>query len=187
MNSSNPRVAQPDDIFILLVPTAQELHHIHHWQAQLQNQYGGQPVEHIHITCQRFTPRETQDEFLCIEALKEKLTQFSPFIIYTDKLLQFHAPYWQTDVIRWRVQETDDYAEFRDQLETTLQNIRCPSHFNRLRHATCTALNTNRRIQMDEKQFDIGLPQPLFTAKKLVISQLKETGQFEILETLFLV
>jgi len=69
MINNNQRKAQPGDFFILLVPSAQELHHLRRWQSELQAQYGGQKVDFLHITCQRFTPHNGQSEESCIKSL----------------------------------------------------------------------------------------------------------------------
>ena len=41
MTSPNHRIAQPGDIFILLVPPAQELHLLRQWQTELRARFGG--------------------------------------------------------------------------------------------------------------------------------------------------
>ncbi len=178
------RVAQAGDIFLLLVPPAQELQHLQQWQAKLQARYHGQPVDFIHVTCQRFTPRNHKVEKVCIDLLKVDLRNLPAFTLYTDRLIQFYAPYWQHYVLRWRVQETDEYAAFRDRLDQALIKIGCPSHFNRRRHATCTALNLKEKIELDENSSPIDPPRPLFTVRELVISKLQDTRQFRILGTI---
>ncbi len=178
------RVAQPGDIFILLVPSAQELHRLQQWQSDLQSIYGGHPVNHIHITCQRFSPMAGQPDQFCTAELKSKLHRLQAFNILTDQFIQFRAPYWQTYVLRWRVQETPEFADFRHQLDELLTEIDCPSHFNRDRHASCTALNLSRRVSIDKNLSKNNFPIQLFSAKKLIISQLRANHQFKILENI---
>ena len=69
---------------------------------ELQSQYGGKLIDPIHITVERFSPGDgycTQD---CIPPIKKDLRGVQPFPIYTDALIQFFAPYWQSQVLRWR-------------------------------------------------------------------------------------
>ena len=184
MNNSDHRIARPGDIFLLLVPPARELHRIKAWQANLQSRFGGRILPDPHITCQRFTPAQGLSTADCLRNLAGELGSIRPFPIYTDRLIQFHAAYWQTQVLRWRIQETDEYAEFRDRLDITLQRIQCPSHFNRLRHATCTAIELDQPTDLPQKIATAGLPAILFTARTLLVSELLESFEFDILQTL---
>ncbi len=183
MTSPENQIAQPGDIFLLLVPSAQELHQLRTWQAGLQTRYGGHPVPDPHITCQRFTPGPGNSPDDCTRLLVEELETIHTFQIYTDRLIQFYAQYWRTHVLRWRVQESDEYAEFRDRLEIALQRIRCPSHFNRRRHASCTALSLQEPTNLSLETAETRHPVPLFLARTLWISKLQEDYQFLILET----
>jgi len=183
-NTSIHRVAQPGDIFILLVPSAQELHLLRQWQEELQTRYGGKPVSHIHITSQRFTPLQQDLEKTCIDKLNEDLQNLHSFPVFTDMLTQFYAPYWDTKVLRWRIQETNAYAAFRDILDNILLNINCPSHFDRQRYATCTALNMDHEVDLESNPPGRLFPALLFTARKLLISQLVDKNDFEIIETI---
>ena len=184
MNNSDHRIARPGDIFLLLVPSARELHRLSAWQAKLQSRFGGRIVPDPHITCQRFSPTQGLSQDDCLQNLAGELGSIRSFPIYTDRLIQFHAPYWQTQVLRWRIQETDEYAEFRDHLEITLHRIQCPSHFNRLRHATCTALELEQPAELPGEIATAGLPAILFTASTLLVSELLDSFEFAILQTL---
>jgi len=186
MTNPNIRVAHPGDIFMLLVPTAQELHQLRQWQTALQARYGGSVVDHIHITCQRFTPQDHKLAVECIEKLQTDLKSTPVFQLYTDELVQFFAPYWGIQVLRWQVQETTAYGKFRDQLDMTLSQINCPSHFNRMLHATCTAINLPSAGSIESNPLPWQFPAPLFKARELLISQLVSGEQFTILETIIL-
>ncbi len=177
-----PRIAQPGDIFILLVPTGDDLDRLQRLQGKLQAQYGGQPVTPIHVTVERFTPIDgklTQD---CIPALNEIISNIEPFQISTDALIQFYAPYWRSYVLRWRVKETDIWNKFRDLLEITLCEVQCPSHFTRRRHASCTILKLDNEVTLPANPFEI--VQPLFVVREFWVSLLTEENQFDILEKL---
>ena len=179
-----PRIAQPGDIFILLVPSESELEQLRHKQIDLQSQYGGQLIDPIHITVERFSPGNELCTEDCITPIKRSLYQVQPFQLRTDALIQFFAPYWHSQVLRWRVQESAIWNDFRDLLERTLRDIGCPSHFVRRRHATCTILKLDGEIDLPPEAQDFSLP--LFTVRQIWISVLKEDGQFEILEKITL-
>jgi hypothetical protein len=175
-----PRIAQPGDIFILLIPAGPELDQLRRAQAALQSQYGGKLIDPIHITVERFSPGDgycTQD---CIPPIKKDLRGVQPFPIYTDALIQFFAPYWQSQVLRWRVADAPIWNDFRDLLESTLSEIGCPSHFVRRRHATCTILKLDGEIDLPSGAQEFSMP--LFTARQVLFSMLKEDGLFEIID-----
>jgi len=184
MTQSQQRIAQPGDIFILLVPTAQELHLIQQWQSDLAARYGGQAVANPHITCQRFSLDLAQSKSDCVAKLKTELQTIPRFPLYTDRLIQFYAPYWQTMVLRWRVQVTRPFAAFRDKLDRALTWLGCPSHFNRVRHPSCSAINLETAVDLHVNPGRGDYPKPLFTARECLISALQEGGQFAILETI---
>jgi hypothetical protein len=186
MTSPNHRIAQPGDIFILLVPSAQELHLLRQWQTELQARFGGQMVNHLHITSQRFTPRDGQLEGSCIQPIKDALGTIKSFPVFSDMLIQFCALYWGTHVLRWRVQETDAYKDFRTILDLTLSRVNCPSHFDRLRHASCTALNLAEKVDLEGNPPGRKFPALLFTARALLVSQLVGGNEFNIIESITL-
>ena len=182
MPTPNHRLAQPGDIFILLVPVAQDLQVLRQKQAELQAQCGGQIVDHVHITCQRFTPNHEQIAATCVATLTEEIGAFAPFPVFSDGLAQFRAPYWQTQVLRWRIQETEAWKSFRLFLDQSLAKHGCPSHFSRQRHSTCTTLSLDAKVNPEDCANNTSFPFRLFTAREVVISQLTENGQFAVLE-----
>lgn len=183
-NVKEQRAAKPGDTFILLVPPAQELHHLEKLQLGFQNQYSGKIVDHIHITCERFTPKREKFPQECSAVLRHHIGNLTPFTVFSDAVIQFYAPYWQNQVLRWRIEETAAWIEFRTLLRKTLEGIACPSHFDRQRRATCSILTLDKAAELGEKH-DLAIhSQKLFTAQEAVISQLHENHQFEILETI---
>jgi len=176
------RIARPGDIFILLVPMAQELHLLREQQQVLQSRFGGEIIDFVHITCDRFSPEQQNEENACIELMKKKLKTLPSFMIYTDQLVQFFAPYWDEEVLRWQVQETEQYSQLRDILATSLLQTGCGSHFERNKPTTCTALRLEGKINFFPLGSSVSFPAPLFKANKLWVSKLVQENKFEILE-----
>ena len=148
----------------------------------MQDTFGGQPVEPIHITVERFSPDNQQLPQECVAKLRDSLSEIRAFPVMGDAIIQFFAPYWQNHVLRWRVQRTPEWIEFRNQIKSTLKNIDCPSHFVRRRHATCTILKLEKKIILPTPPPVISIP--LFRVQELLISTLREDGNFELLEKL---
>jgi len=166
-NTKRPRVAQPGDTFILLVPSAQELHHLHRKQNEFRNQYGGQLIDHIHITSERFSPKRTTSPKECSAVLRHHIGSLEPFPVFS-----------------WRIQDTAAWLDFRNLLTKTLKGVGCPSHFDRHRRATCSILALDDPVNLSEKHNGANNSQKLFTAKEVVISRLQKNYQFEIIETI---
>lgn len=182
--SDSPRIAQPGDVFFLLVPTGADLERLQQQQRDLQARFGGQLVEPIHVTVERFSPENGQLAGQCLTRLHETLSAVRPFPLFTDMLIQFFAPYWQRPVLRWRIQETPFWTNFRHLLEATLVEVHCPSHFIRGRHATCTILALSEPVELPPAEQSAGLPNPLFTVRELWVSELQAKGRFQIVEKL---
>ena len=175
-----PRAAQPGDIFLLLLPTGEDFARLEQEQDSWKTRYGGQLVRPIHITVQRFSPNKNQIPKDCVNTLRVNLSGMQPFAVDADAIIQFFAPYWQSYVLRWRVKSTPAWSNFRDHVKTVLDQIHCPSHFQRQRHATCTILKLNDKVDLPSATTEISLP--LFTVREILISTLKEDGNFEVLE-----
>jgi hypothetical protein len=182
----NNRVAQPGDIFILLEPAAQDLHRLQLEQEDLKNKYGGQTVDYIHITCQRFTTPPGQSPQLCSAKIQKLIKGIDPFDILTDGLITFYAPYWQNRVLRWRISDSDSWISFQTRIERILKIIKCPSHFTRKRRGSCSALVLNKKLILQEKISHYDSPVHLFTARYLIISRLNSRRQFDIINRIYL-
>jgi hypothetical protein len=180
------RIAQPGDVFLLLIPIGSDLERLQLWQSELNSIYGGQIANFIHITCQRFSPEEDKFEVECITRLEQAFHNLASFPIFTDKIIQFYAPYWGRYVLRWQVQETETYKSFRNLMDSVLSKLKCPSHFSQLRHASCTALDLNNKQDFIKVAKNRKFPEYLFTAKELLVSKLHPDNQFEILTTITL-
>lgn len=186
MNPNKPekyqRIAQPGDLFILLVPDQDDQQRLQSWQDDLQARYGGQQIQPIHVTAARFTPQNGLGWRDCAQPLRAILRQQSSLELQTDALVQFFAPYWQSLVLRWRVAATPPWRRFRSNLELGLANIGCPSHFERRRHATCTALTLEQEVDLNAQPPERDLPTRLFTAQIIWMSLLEPDGQFSLID-----
>ena len=175
------RIARPGDIFLLLVPSQEELILLREKQQGLRSVYGGKVVNFVHITCERFSPDNGMEESFCIEYLRRNVTALSSFNLITEKLVQFYAPYWGKEVLRWQVKETDNYVQLRHILAASLQETGCSSHFDLDRPTTCTALRLGERINpKHEASFEIP-PTLLFKANHVWVSKLIREDEFKIL------
>ena len=143
-------------------------------------------VDFIHITCERFLPKQGKEEKGCIDHLISELTKITPFRLFANQLVQFFAPYWDVEVLRWQVKETDEYSNLRKVLAAALHRFGCSPHFDLHIPTTCTALRLREEIDLRNQGTDESIPNPLFEANHLWISKLVRKNQFDILEKLSL-
>lgn len=186
-NSTDPnnRIAKPGDIFLLLVPMAHDLQHLKRKRDHYAELYGGHKVDFMHITMQRFTPIN-RGVVECTEAISHTLNQTRSFMVYTDGIIQFSAPYWGKQVLRWRIAETAELSQFRSIIKDTLQQLDCPTLFHRIRKSTCTMLTMKNPVELNLEHSTINPPQRLFHARNVIISQLQTNLGFKTLETISL-
>lgn len=181
--ASDHRVAQPGDICLLLTPAARELQRLRSHQIKLQASYGGKIFEHLHITCQRLNLDSEHDTLEFIDQLDKRVKWLKTFPLLADSIIQFHAPFWQTQVLRWRIQETEAWMKFKYDLRDILSAMDSPSHYDRIRRATCTALVLDSDGTMDLSEMLPTFPLHLFMASQIEISRINKSNDFEYLGT----
>jgi hypothetical protein len=181
--TSDHRVAQPGDILFLLTPAARELQRLRSHQIKLQARYGGKIFEHIHITCQRVSLDGEHTTFEFIEQLDKRVKSLKTFPLFADNIIQFYAPFWQTQMLRWRIQDTDPWMKFKYDLRDILSAMNSPSHYDRIRRATCTALVLDSDVNMDLSEMLPTFPLHLFMASQIEISRINKQNDFEYLGT----
>ena len=177
--------AKPGDICILLVPAEEDKPALRQRQVELHDLFGGQIVEDIHITCQKFCVTDGRPLKPVLRRLSRCITGIQPFLIYAGSYIHFYSDFWKFSVLRWRVLEDKDWCFFQGQVEETLDKVSCPPHYRHGKPATCTAVNLDREINLEMVPREI-FPFPLFRARKVLFSRIKSQYEFEILETVIL-
>lgn len=178
------RPAQPGDMFVLLVPSEDELPTLRQRQLALQARFGGRPHEVVHVTCQRFTLPDGRPVEGLIRQFKRRIATCAPFPIVATSLIQYEHAFWGTRILRWLVRVTDELHRFCVLVDETLaaggatphytfSASRAPKHM--------TALEDVPEADLDGYQPETPYPHHLFTARTAVCSLLKGQGAFEIL------
>jgi len=183
---SNHRTAKPGDICVLLEPSEDEIAELRQRQMSLQALFGGRPHERVHLTCQRFS---LPDERLLpdvIRHLGSQLVAVQPFPIVAVSLVQLTHSFWQSRLLRWRIQGTSDLRRFGAIVEGVLATMGIKSHFSYAsgwEPTLVTALEEISELNLDRYLGDIPFPHHLFVARQVVLSRIKGRKEFEILET----
>lgn len=179
--TSTHRIAKPGDVFLLLIPSPEELSLLQEEQRKLQSRFGGEIVNFVHVTCERFSPTKEEEEEHCVAYLRQNVTALSPFMLYAEKLVQFFAPYWGQEVLRWQVKENNDYTHLRRFIAASLDTTGCGSHFDLDKPTTCTSLRLEEKIELGSEIALENSPFPLFKADHLWVSKLIGENEFTIL------
>jgi hypothetical protein len=173
---SETRPAQPGDLFLLLEPSEAERAAVRELQAALQVRYGGRPQAYVHLTCQRFALDGGPAVESVIASLRAALSGSRPLSIRATSFIDSGSPFWQTRLLRWRIEPTDELLAFRALIDRTLQGQGIAPHYPWTSFHV-TALEGVIGREGDALSFEDGLPRSLFVARQVVLSRLR--GQFE--------
>ena len=179
-----PPVAQVGDICLIVEPDAAERARLRDLQEGLREQFGGQPQERIHFTCQRFRPENDDHLAEILSHLRSGLRTITPVSIAAGRVEQVDHPFFGVCVVRWQLDVNDDLYQFQKVVESALRSGGAPPHYPSHRdhwrpHVTALVSVPNAQIPF---YFDgATAPRYLFTGRKLTLSQVQPGKQFQIL------
>jgi len=178
------RTAQPGDLCILLEPgDPDEITALRQHQLALQRRYGGEVMNPVHITPQRFTLAHPQQQYQALlDQLEALAAHWQPFKISAGGLLPFHSDYRQAHIIKWKVLPPDEMVSFSSQLEHILTTIGGTSLYPPGWVSVLVTALTGIDPGTAQDEPDLSFPQPLFTPSLLTLSKIHGPTEFEVLE-----
>lgn len=180
------RPAQAGDCCLLLLPTESELARLRAYQSALQTALGGQIVEHVHVTCQRFEPDRPEQLQQIIDRLVDELATSHPFPLLASALVTLQSDFWQSRLARWQVKETADWQTLDTSIRRVLQKLGCQPHYFGDKMPTCSALEHIPAGMKQSEVVEVPYPKVLFEARQVVISRIDSPGRFTTLKTTYL-
>ncbi|MCU0486771.1 MAG: hypothetical protein MUC85_11760 [Anaerolineales bacterium] len=180
------RIGQPGDITLLLEPVDPvEIKDMRKHQFALQEHYGGELMEPVHLTCQRFTLNDEQYYPWLLETLTAFAAQYEPFTLQAQGLLPFYSEYRQVSLLKWEVVLDPRLESFSARLEHILMQPWITSLYTPGWVSTLvTALvNINPETTQPLERLS-SFPHPLFMPGILTISKLQRPSEFEIMDKL---
>jgi hypothetical protein len=188
MIEKNPhlRPAQVGDICLLLEPDPQtDLTPLRRRQRQLHRRFGGSPIRHLHLTCQRFCCGKASRLNQSIAAIEELAAQLLPLSFHAVALHPLAVPILQTTTLKWQITVTPALLAFNTAVEDALRRADfIPQYAPGFTSNLVTALQGIADGAAGCRFADAQLPYHLFDARKIVISQICAPGQFTILAKL---
>lgn len=178
--ANDVRSAQVGDVCVLLVPGLEELAALRRTQESLAQAFDGWLTPEVVIACQRFDLPEEQKMPDILAALSRSVAGLPSFPVYSDGLVQFHAPFWQAHVLRWQVQESPEWKDFITNLDAALQSAGVEPHYPHDRPFTCSAVDLITPVQLEYAP-KMTFPRLLFTARQVVFSKVLGLNDFKTL------
>ena len=177
--------AEPGDVCVLLIPGQDEVERLRRLQGSLQLILGGMPHEPVHLTCQRF--KMAQDIPLpgIVQHLEARLAIIPPVSVVADSVIQIVHPFWQSILLRWRIEATDELRHLATAIEDGLVAAGTTPHFPRDSGGVptlVTALEGITPLEDLDHQLNKNLfPLYLFTGRWVALSRILGQREFELL------
>ena len=184
---SKPRVARAGDICVLLEPAPGKVAQVRQLQRSLQSVFGGHPHRRVHLTCQRFAVAEEGILSDIVQHLRSNLTAIRPFPVTARSLVQAEHRFWESRLLRWPIELTDELLDFARVVADVLVAAHVTPHFplaSGWQPTHVTALEAIPKVDLGHLPASMVYPHPLFTGEQVVLSKILGRRQFDILETI---
>jgi hypothetical protein len=176
--------AQPGDVCVIVEPSIRDLPRLRRIQQGLQQRYGGRPQTRIHFTCQRFTPPQNGGLPQLIADLRRQLNPLAPIPVTAAALEWTKHPFWGCNVLRWDLNLSAELLRFGRLLEEALlragAQLQYPRGAGWRPHVTALERMPDRETEAVEAP---AFPH-LYTADRIVLSQVQPGKRFAILDTI---
>ena len=176
-------VAQPGDLFVLLLPDEDEAVALRARQEALRGRYGGQPHAPVHLTCQRFAAPDAASIAALTGRVRLDLAGVKPCPVWAASLTAYRSPFWQTRLLRWSIAPSAEFLALLAAMRTLLDDVHLPAHYPWTRSpsspAHVTALEGIDEREITAAELAEGLPHRLFVGRRVVLSRLLSGRSFD--------
>ncbi|UCC88131.1 MAG: hypothetical protein JSV81_02195 [Anaerolineales bacterium] len=183
--ATHVRPAQVGDICVLLEPSQpHEINRLRQRQAALQARFGGVPIKHVHLTCQRFACRDKGLLGAFVRNLARALEPLEPFPLTAIALKPRYVSFRQTNILKWEIQVTQELEGFVASVEQALMAAGiAPLYKSGFVSSQITALKDVPEPEPGDLAAQV-FPQHLFAAGRVVLSRIDGPNAFELLAEL---
>jgi len=178
------RPGQAGDICILLEPAdPTEIHALRQHQNALQQLFGGQISDPVHITCQRFQLTDPYKYSDLLDQLRYLAVDYQPFQISAQGLVPLFSSYRQMLLLKWEIPLEPWLVTVSTRLEQILVKLAINSLYPPGWVSTLvTALIDINPDSTQPPELFPDFPHPLFTPTILTLSKLHGPSEFEIMD-----
>lgn len=170
------RKAKPGDCFLLFVPSAEEHHALAPLIRQFQDHHGGRLVPIVHLTCQRFSI-EGKDVDRILDYLSQHLCGH-PFPVIAHSYAMATSRFNRRSVLHWQLNDDSPWYAFREQVDACLKEMNLTPQYTHLIKGHFTLLYEINDTPVKEELANL-LPQTVFEARTLKLSQMNESLTFD--------
>lgn len=174
---------KPGTLFVLLTPSdEEEIQQLRQRQEELQRLVGGEPIEPVHLTCQKFELPDDEMILSFSERLETTLDHVTPFAVTAFSACPMYSEFRGSHILKWEVFAGDMLTLACNCIEATIEAHDGSSYYEPgWTPSLVTALRDIPRGSVKAKLRAVDFPYPLFTANHVVISRFEATSQFETL------
>ncbi len=170
------RKAEPGDCFLLFVPSAEELKILQSLLGQFQTIYEGFSVQVIHLTCQRFSLKDSQVDKV-VTALQKNLCN-EPFPLVADTYQISSSRFTKKQSLSWALIDRSPWYAFREKVNACLKSLKILPHYTNTIKGHFTLLYEITHTEFEDHLVE-QFPRQLFEAKTLKLSRMNETFKFD--------
>jgi 2'-5' RNA ligase len=185
-SSIHIRPAEIGDICVLLEPSdSAEIQQLRQRQAALKKDFGGSPINRIHLTCQRFAGQDERQITEFTDQLRKAGQDRVPFQLTALSLYTLYVPVRESNILKWNIAITKDLTRFVAQIEKTVRQSGIQPLYRTGFVSTLVAALKDIPEDLDPRfssSYD-EFPFSLFTASQMSLSRIDGPDQFEILAT----
>jgi hypothetical protein len=178
------RPAEIGDICVLLEPSdSAEIQLLRQRQTALQKGFGGNPINRIHLTCQRFAGQEERQITNFTDHLRCALQTSTAFQLTALSLYTLYVPVRQSNILKWNIAVTRDLTRFVALVEKTVRQSGIQPLYRTGFVSTLVAALKDIAQDMVPRLLSLydEFPFTLFTASQVSLSRIDGPDQFEIL------
>jgi hypothetical protein len=185
-NDIHVRPAELGDICLLLEPAGEEgIVQLQQYQRSLQANFGGTPIERIHLTCQRFATQDKLKLKNFEKGLERIAAGMKPLPLTAVSLQTLYLPIRQTNILKWQIDLTDELRQFVSAIEQALVEVKIkPLYRTGFVSSLLTALKEVPVVAEDKLDEYGGFPHHLYSGERIVLSQICGPNEFETLASM---
>lgn len=176
------RSARPGDFCVLLVPKEGDAIPAIQIQRDLQDFFGGRPVNPVHVTCDRF---ELHDQRLLEKIairLKHQAKLLPPIPLSAFSVKTIESDFRGGYILKWLVYLNDPLRQWINFVDDTLDAVGVRRFYSSLGDMRIvTALESIEEIDTGPFLNQATFPQYLFTARQVLLSRILGSGNYEAL------
>ncbi|MBN2005143.1 MAG: hypothetical protein JXA21_17420 [Anaerolineae bacterium] len=179
-NPIHARPAAKGDICVLLESTRTAEHRrLQQHQCALRARFGGELINHVHLTAQRFACPDPQQLQGFIAQLEQALTGVQPFELDAMAMQTLYVAGMHTNFLKWRVEITNDLENLSRIIERELVAAGItPLYVPGTTSTLVSALRNVPDLPEPELVTPEPFPFPLFTVETLIFSRIESPTAF---------